>query len=558
MRRMRAPIGSIFASALLALAACEGTDAARPGPGAEPTGCAAPGDCAAGLRCHRGACIGDEAPPYTVDLRVIPLATGEAAPVEVHGATFDGPVLEPDHPIVVPRGVTVVRSVVTPDGTAIAGTVTAWAEDARVLPPLSVSAGTSETADGPRFTLDLAPTWPTLARSLQCVTYAVRVVPDARHELPPFERSGVRIGPCGPAPDLELPAAARDLHRIAGEVLVSPDNPTPIPAQVFARDERRRPVSTKAATDSSGAFTLALWPSDAERTVTLRVEGVDARQTPLPRVDVDLVVPPTGAVGGPVVHRIYLGDVGRTFVVRGRVVGIRGADEVPVAGARVRLRGEVGNGTYETSAQTGPDGLFDVTVYPAEYVIDVDPRESDFRLLRVRQTLAPDGPPLELTVRPRTPVTGRVLDPAGAPVAGAVVESRLMRARYADPQLEGRDEEPPARTAQATTDADGYFTLRLDPGDHLISVEAPLRQGLPCYAVRRTVPADQPVDLGRLEIPPAGAVAVTLVTEDGAPVTDARVEAWARRPDADPFLVGQATTDAAGAATVIVPATAPP
>jgi hypothetical protein len=549
----------------LPLLACDGTGARTTAPSPPARGCH--DDCPAALSCVHGACVGAAAPQYDVVLRITPPAASPVGAVEVRDVAFGGsPVLEaPDLPV--PDRATTVRRVLRPSTRGdrpVTATVTARAEAAETPPPLGAEASTVETAEGPRFALSLPPYWPAIDGSQDCTLYRLRVVPAEAEELPPYEQGGLSLGCGGPAEDVILPAGPDGLQTLRGDVLVSADNPTPIAVQVVARDDDGRPVSTSVTTDAPtqvGHFEIRFWPAEAERHVTLRIEPVQQHDRPLPRVDVPVTVPAVGAAAPDLV--IYIGDVGRVFTVHGRVAGLQGTTGAPLGGATLRFRGAIGNGQFETSAASARDGTFEVNLYPGEYLVDVDPGATDFRLLRSRLMIADGGGTLDLALRPRTPVAGRVVGPDGAALPGALIEARLVRAQYADPQLERPGEAPPARTDQATADADGRFTLKLDPGDHVLTVTPPADRGLPRLQVQRTVPADQPVELGALTVPPAAVIALKLSTEaradrPAAPLSNAKVEAWVLGGTGGPVLAGDGLSDADGQVTVIVPAGPPP
>ncbi len=554
--------------ALLALAGCVDEADLPNGGSTTRRGCDVDADCAAGLRCAERGCVGEAAPEYDVALRLLPPADSPSGEVEIQGVSFDGPVLAVTAPVFVPDEVTVVRRVLTPRREPVAGTVTAISREALSGRPLIASGATVATTNGASFSLTLAPTWPTLVESFQCTTFALRVVPD-RNRLPPFVQEGVLFGDCGATGDIVLPADPPQsmadppvrcggdpggLHVICGRFLVSRENPTPVPVRVFARDAEGRPVSTRAESDAEGLFALALWPSAQPRTVTLHIESVRPSEQPLPRLDISVEEPPTSPALASRVLPLYLGDIGRVFPARGAVVGLRGDDEEPLFAATVRFRGVVGRGEFIAGAETARDGTFAVNLYPGDYVIDVDPGATDFRLLRTRVALSADAAPTRLTLRPRTVATGRLVGPTGQPLEGATINTTLVRARYADPRLEREGEAPPPRSDLATTDGDGRFTLRLDPGDHVLDVTPAGGTGLPSLRVLRTVPADQPVDLGQIAVPSAGVLSLTLLDDREAPLSGVRVEAWALRPGLDAVLVGEGLSGINGRATVVVPA----
>jgi hypothetical protein len=161
---------------------------------------------------------------------------------------------------------------------------------------------------------------------------------------------------------------------------------------------------------------------------------------------------------------------------------------------------------HEVEAQTDVDGRFSVDVYSNDqgarnYTIAISPpADSDFQSISTNITVgAPSGVSTTLRLLTRPLVTGRVLDPAGLPLKGAVLQPTPDGTAAAAPSSSLATA---AKTSSATTDTDGRFAFRLDVGSYEIGVLPPAPSQLP----RRWLPArtiDSDVDLGDLITPMA-------------------------------------------------------
>jgi hypothetical protein len=148
----------------------------------------------------------------------------------------------------------------------------------------------------------------------------------------------------------------------------------------------------------------------------------------------------------------------------GSVVDEKGA---PAGGVLVQAVASEGGGARQ--AQTKPDGRFEIGGLDdaVSYVVTA---HADGRPPARATDVRPGTQDLRLTLRPGLTATGRLLDAAGAPKAGAQV--------WAHRSADGAD-------AYAQTDARGDFTLTgLDDGEYEVSANAPKPDGnwetIPC------------------------------------------------------------------------------
>lgn len=482
--------------------------------------------CPAGLRCAEGVCVSGSPPVYPVALRFYPqvddgLVTAELQAFELPGAVHGLPTL--------PLGAQtpLVGRVVSASGEVLVARVSAQALQGIDNPPLAYAGEVVEGADGPGFLVPVAPFWPTDAGGRRGVVYGLTVQPEQTERYPPWQVDVLRPLDDDSPLDVVLPPADR-LPTIEGEVLITPDNPSPVEGlRVFAVDSAERRVSTEATTDASGRFALRFWPAERERARVMRVRR-SAEVGPLPEVDVEVTVPADADEEQPFA-RVYLGPLPPTMAL----VGMVSDGEAPVAGVVVRMRGAVGAGVFEVRAgPTDVDGRFEATLYPGAYLIDLEPpADSPWRLARFRVELDPGEQP-RWVLQPRASVRGVVRTIDGRVLPRARVEADLIAAQFSDPTLADAVGAFSPRTRQIETDADGRFTLLLDPGEHTLHVVPPAESGLPSSDHPLVVPAlAGELPEVAVTVPAAAALSVS-VDGPAGPASGVTIEAW--RTDTEP------------------------
>jgi protocatechuate 3,4-dioxygenase beta subunit len=200
----------------------------------------------------------------------------------------------------------------------------------------------------------------------------------------------------------------------------------------------------------------------------------------------------------------------------------------PIAGAKVELHGLVDRDA--TADATGvarlrgvPGGPYQVAAAAPGYA-----RASTW-------TMVTSGSHVHrLVLRRGAPVSGRVVDPAGAPVAGA-------RVRY-----EGASDWAQASSAPVTTDADGAFTIDAMPAG---SFRFGARHDAHAPGTTEAIALDGATARGGVEIrlAPGGAIAGVVVDRAGTPVAWARVRAGERMQGLALGRTREATAGADGA-----------
>lgn len=512
-------------------------------------GCDTADDCPRGLDCVEGVCVGGSAPEWPLRLRFRP-ADEQLTPVDMlEELHFSGtPVLRVRAPVLLPRRAELLGTALR-EGVPQRVRVTARALSGIGAQPLTYTGDPADADDEPAFLLGLPAWWPRPGGELrQQLPYALQVRSD---HLPPFSLERP-INTSDELPPIDLPTG--EMVTVFGVVLVSPGNPVPLNGlRVVAQTSDGAPVSTVATTGGvtegdapPGQFTLALWPSDRERTISLRVTS---DQQPLPEVT-HLVTVPAG--GSPGFQQIFIGETGRVFGAIGRV----GTPEEAVR-ARIEFDGQVGNGRFRWTTSTDEAGGFALDLYPGRYDVEVIPSAdggSPYRISRTSIEVAPDSGELVLPLRPRIVFEGQVLDPAGQPVAQAAIETELVRAIHGEPGMELYDDAPPARSDKADTNADGRFVLSLDRGLHRLTITPLVQSGLPAIEVMAEVsPGRLPGEVIYV-LPAAAAVVVDLARDPASPVPVAGVVVEAWRTDGDvPRRIARGTSDARGRVTLALP-----
>ncbi|WP_428268022.1 carboxypeptidase regulatory-like domain-containing protein [Haliangium sp.] len=221
---------------------------------------------------------------------------------------------------------------------------------------------------------------------------------------------------------------------------------------------------------------------------------------------------------GPLRHRLAADTdpaIVRLVAAGAIEVSVRGADtDAPVAGARVRV-----HAALPVEASTDGDGharLDGLARGPHRLAVEAAGYAESVRIARAP---AAGGAPVqvEVVLVPGVPVTGRVVDADGRPVAGA----RVVAAEAGD-LLVLRD---PAEEG-VPTDPDGAFTVpALAPGRYRFYAQHPT------YAPGETEPVEIRVggrDDVEISLAPGGVLAGQVVTAEGTPAPWAAVHV---RPD---------------------------
>jgi hypothetical protein len=259
--------------------------------------------------------------------------------------------------------------------------------------------------------------------------------------------------------DFLLPAPTAVTH-LAGQVVRQGITLVDADLEVQALDDTLHPLSQRVpVTRATGAFQLALPPAAAKLEHVL-VQVTVPRGAPLVPQKTFTVDPRPGLT-----PPLELGDYGEPVTVKGRVVD---RDGQPVASASVYLQGKVGGGGQFRSAPvtTGADGGFELISLPSHpdtplTLYAVPPPGASAGLTLQPTDIPRAGATLKDVICPdKITVQGTLLRPEGVPAAGVRVVAEPVG------EVPGWPRPAVGTEADAATDEDGAYRLRLDPGEY--------------------------------------------------------------------------------------------
>ncbi len=213
---------------------------------------------------------------------------------------------------------------------------------------------------------------------------------------------------------------------------------------------------------------------------------------------------------------------------------------------------------YETTLSTDERGRFATVLPPGTYVATIEPREST-KQATWKEVVVVASPSSSLKFVPfdRTRVDGRA----------TLTDRRVLR----DAEILAEPDASIAsvggtsammvtpRVGRGRTDADGQFTLWLDPGRYLVSVTPKPGTGFPRVVVPLDVPSSRRVAtlaMDEVRVPAPMRLAFTLraPTQIENPVVGALVRVFAARSGGlgDPVELGSALSDSEGAVEILL------
>ena len=270
----------------------------------------------------------------------------------------------------------------------------------------------------------------------------------------------------------------------------------------------------RAATGADGRFGIPL-VSPGRFDLLVRRSGF----APLERVGLE-VPSGRGAV-----------DLGRFALERGAALSVRVADSEgqPLEGAEVWVvprDPRDWNAYYREgpAAVTGPDGEAEVPDLPPGRSVSLDLCRSGYlpAPLVLREV---SGEPAEVVLKPAAGISGRVVDPAGAPVEGA----RLVAWLSGESPERPESVRPCFREAgSASSDGEGRFTLTpLPPG--WWTVRARAAGWLAADSERRQVHAGESLEGVEIVLGQGAVVTGRVLSPEGAPLAGAEVQVLGER-----------------------------
>lgn len=248
-------------------------------------------------------------------------------------------------------------------------------------------------------------------------------------------------------------------------------------------------------------------------------------------------------------------------------------------GARVLLSTTLASGrdtvTYSTEAMVNLDGLAVVQLIPGvlasnrtyDAVVLPSPT-SDLGARWDGKVMAGPSPGVlqTLTLAPRVPVSGKVVDAMGRAAVGITVKPVLSRAFVAGASAATQALVDRVQLAEqlpeVTTSGTGTFSLYLDPmvgtqaAAYDLELLPPNGSPLPRWSADEIAVGGEKVDVPQVRLPNATLVSGIVKTDDGkTPVADVVVQVYMRSPDgvsARPRAI--ATSDERGKISLVLPA----
>ena len=559
-----------------------------------PKSCQADSHCMAGLVCDPAVrvCVSPDAADMEISIRLLPPAEGSDMVEEQYAGLDLGE--SNTFRLVIPRPIRVIGAVTDSSGASV-DEYTVIASSNGEIPGLdyyeiSEAVGESDYdldfLDGEGFELYLKPD--------KVYDLYVHSSSGDQQTLPPYHiRRSFNVGEDPEHPyttkwELSLPDPSEYL-RISGQVVQSGSSPEPIAdAKVFARAPATGETSTTAHTDVDGWFEILVQPPEADDMGLLKaplyevhVRSSDANPV-VPQVvaaeemifaeDQDLGLLEVGYMGPALAVTLSVQDPSGLFLAD------RLGDTV------VRVSGEIGKGTLIVEDVVDETGVVHFDLPSGEYIVSaMPPADGDLALLQQPLSVTPDRPEVTGALRldHRPELSGWVLGPDGSPVPGAEVTA-IFTGKGAYPTTSPL----PERRFITTTDDEGVYLLRLDPGQYRIIADPPVVLGLPrriehyifvTSSEQRTIWLDMPVVVsGTVEAYPPideqGHVEPEVIPfSEGAsdtppvitpstplPAPDVKVEIYLHDPDADPDEalppVAESFTDDSGSYLLILPA----
>ena len=560
----------------------------------EPKSCESDGDCMEGLVCDPAVrvCVSPDPVDMEISIRLLPPADGSDMVVEQYTGLDLGE--SNTFRFVIPRPIRVVGTVTDASGLSVVE-YTVVAQSQGEIPGLDYSeiseaVGSNDYAqgflDGEGFELYLKPD--------KVYDLYLHSTSNETQAFPPFHvRRSFTVGedPAHPYTtrwEISLPDPSEYL-RITGQVVLSATVPEAVSgAKVFARAPTTGETSTTTFTDEDGWFEILVQPPETDDGGLLKAPAYEVHVRPsasnpvVPQVvaaldmvfteDQDLGLLEVGYMGPPSLITLAVQDPSGLFL------SDRLGDTV------VRVSGEIGKGTLIAEDVVDDAGIVRFDLPPGDYIVSVmPPADGELALLQQAITVETDRPEVTaaLPLKQRPELSGWVLSPDGSPAAGTEVTA-VFTGKGAYPTTSPL----PERRFITTTDDEGSYHLRLDPGQYRLIADPPVISGLPrriehyvfvTSSEQRTIWLDIPVVVsGSVEAYPPidalGQVEKELSSTDGEspspptitpttplPAPDVKVEIYLHDPDGDQEealpLVAESFTDDDGHYLLVLPAT---
>ena len=542
----------VLAALVVALAGCA-DDAAPLSEAAFSAQCRGDGDCPADTRCHSGfqICVAREHNPTTVALAVSPPPDSALADAHLAGLTF-----AQDNTL----------DIGLPAAVEISGRVEVQQNDAQTngLDGALIRAVAQEQVIGGKRMRAQATTTAGVytLRLVAGVAYDVTVsFPDDatrpdHHFVAVYDAAASGQNILLP-PVTALPHLKGHVFRVLGTTKM----PLEGVSVTAVRSDDTSIQCTSATTDIYGAYVLTCADAGpyelrvgpgttagaipAFTPVFAGQKAVAAAPLPTGKADADDAPPEDN------VPPIVIGEKSRDTDVTLQVVDPNG---VGVPGVEVRVSGELEDTLYWTSARvwrqvtTDVNGSASLKVFRGTYRIAFAPGTASplgSTVLDAWDVGAQST--ISVQLEPKVNLVGRVTTHAGGPVAAVDVYART---EFVDP-YSGLIASGEYTTR---TDADGSYTLPVDAGTFVVSVEPTEDRALPRVAIEGVVVAQTSVQQD-LELPLPSLIQGRVLGPDGEPAGNVSIDVYSISEHAR--ILGRARSDAQGSYHVILPCPKP-
>ncbi len=373
--------------------------------------------------------------------------------------------------------------------------------------------------------------------------YAVTLLPPNGEPT----QSEVAITITASGTNLQIPLPGDDaIWRLSGTV-VALGVPVAFASVIAVDDLTRAPLAQAIVTDGAGKFSRMLLP---ENPPPFRLRVAASPKAPLlPTFADSEIVPvdPSWSAKNPVSVDQDVGAFGAATTLTGRV---HDADGNPIPSAEVRVAtAAIHKWHWSGFAVTDAVGLYSLVLPLGTYDITALPpphASSQMLVQPLEMQLQAGTTTLDISCPPRQSIgPTHVFDADGNSVAGAVVTAE----RQADNLV-------PRRTYQAVTDDGGAFTVALDPGDYVVSVDPPSDSAAPRLVIGVSKSGPR---LSNLTLPAAAQIHGTVSGEnaagkDDAALAGATIDFYILSSDRTrSTLVARTVADAQGHYAAIVP-----
>lgn len=480
-------------------------------------GCQTTAVCPETARCTLGACVSDTAPEDLFRLRLRPSQGSGFEILDVIDIRLDSTGVQDLDTIRVPSPIKTSGSVRTEDGENVEADIIAIAgREADSI--IRVESTSSRQGNVSTFQMTLPTQLQTMSGTSRPIFFDLTILPRSTQSIPPYTITAVQSTSLAPPYFIDLPSTS-ELHRIQGRMLFDLVDRLPVAGlHAMVTDAEGRRISTVVQTEADGRFELVYWARDTSLVASLVVQSTSMH---LPRIEIPLSLTPNESIHILEPHALNLG---KQFIDwTGSIIGSEG-----LAAASIVAVSQLDSGRVSASVTASDaDGAFQMRLIPAQYLFQITPPiDSPFGILRTHVDVlqgTPDvfRPPL------KTSFTGSLKDIDGRTIPNANITARLLTANFGDSTLIDPKLKIGERVTRSSSDSNGTFELRLEPGDYAFTITPPVSTGLATFVQDVTCPrtTGTPVRFNFVA-PLSHVLTLRLVDTADQPIADELIQVW--------------------------------